>query len=224
MAFLARSSFVITNAEHLAELAEGPRTLCVTGAARGGTSAVALFLREIGVVMGDRIHPKTHEDERLLEVKTDPSAIAPIVAEYNARWPLWGFKLPIGSRMASVFLPLLRSPIMLVVVRNPIATIRGRLSRGMRRAEQQTTFMEMFGRIYADGTRLHDRIAGLSNPVAFIEYEKLLADPRTFATELVDALSLKVDAASLDRAVAAISGPGYKSVERSRAAMSEAAS
>jgi hypothetical protein len=169
MAFLARSSFVIINAENLSELGQGPRTLCVTGAARGGTSAVALFLREIGVVMGDRIHPKTHEDERLLEVKTDPAGIAMIVAEYNARWEFWGFKLPIGSRMASVFLPLLRSPIMIVVVRNPIATVRGRLSRGMRRAEQQSAFMEMFGRIYADGTRLHDRIAGVSNPVVFVE-------------------------------------------------------
>ncbi|MBC7986130.1 MAG: hypothetical protein H7X93_05590, partial [Sphingomonadaceae bacterium] len=123
MAYRATRHLTILNAERLVESLGPPHTICVTGHPRGGTSAVALLLRELGLFMGEEIDPRNHEDIPLQRARGDPAAFAAIARRYDAAHKAWGFKLPVGSRMGRALLPLLRNPVQIVVARNPVAVI-----------------------------------------------------------------------------------------------------
>ena len=70
-----------------------PKTVAVLGIARGGTSLVAGLLRELGIFMGDQIHPTKHEWAFFDDVE-NTNELQDKIEFYNQRHDIWGFKKP----------------------------------------------------------------------------------------------------------------------------------
>lgn len=211
MAYSATRYLTMLNAERLAETVAGPHTICVTGYPRGGTSALALMLRELGLFMGEQVQPRSHEDITLREARGDAEEVARIARRYDEAHQAWGFKAPIGGRMARDFVPMLRNPIEIVVMRNPIAIIRGRLARGGSVADdQQRMFLESLSALHGDAQRFARSAGKRDGPIIFVEYERLLAGGAEFARELAETLGLPTEGELFERAALAISEPGYR--------------
>lgn len=210
MVYLGKRHLTILNSERLPEIISGPHTICVTGNPRGGTSAVALFLRELGIFMGDEIDPLNQEDLRLQNTRTDAAEFKRIVQNYDERHDVWGFKLPLGSKMSQLFIPVLRNPILIIMTRNPVSVIRSRFARKRSVDDQQSAFLDTLEQLYRDGMRLHRFSREQADPMIFVEYEKLLSEPGIFAREFVDTIGWPIDNQRFERAIAGISTPGYR--------------
>lgn len=76
--------------------AAAQRTYIVIGLGRSGTSFVASVLEYLGVFMGDEATERTLEDLRLGKPmdNRDNGATSAVIADYNARHDVWGFKRP----------------------------------------------------------------------------------------------------------------------------------
>lgn len=72
------------------------RTYIVIGLGRSGTSFVASVLAYLDVFMGDAATTRTLEDARLgkpMDAR-DTSTAATVIADYNGRFDVWGYKRP----------------------------------------------------------------------------------------------------------------------------------
>jgi hypothetical protein len=107
----------------------GDETLVICGPARGGTSIVAYALLCTGYYLGEKLGKDNHEDQEIVNLIGDPTAMEGIIVERNRRFRRWGFKLPDAVHHVDWLARALRNPVFLVVFRNPVATTKSILKR-----------------------------------------------------------------------------------------------
>ena len=92
---------------------DSPRTIVVNGVARSGTSLVAGALHHLGLFLGDHSIDPVYEDQclgRALD-EGEKKDLQRIVADYNSRHNVWGYKLPGKLSKIQNLNKLLRNPI-----------------------------------------------------------------------------------------------------------------
>lgn len=167
---------------------ENRRPVIVIGPARGGTSMVAGALAKLGVFMGDLSRPPVYEDVRLSKAieANDLAAARLIVADYDSRYPIWGWKRPSSIDYLPLVDDLFDRPIYIFVfkdifsiaMRNSISMLRD-IFLGMEDANRK------FGQAISF---LRQR-----NPRAMlVSYDKALLRPDLFVNALIDFCGLDV--------------------------------
>jgi len=97
------------------------RTYIVVGLGRSGTSFIASVLSWLGVFLGDDVTDFTLEDARLgnsiedahsenFTNKRDVENLKAVIADYNSRYPVWGYKRPSMLLAAAKTETLFRNP------------------------------------------------------------------------------------------------------------------
>jgi len=177
---LVNKGFVLANL--CASAGDGAgRTFIVTGLNRSGTSLVASMLRRVGIFMGDEINDIVHEDEAFARVieRRDRDGLRQLVADRNASYGTWGFKLPMLCRLLDdADVALFQNPHVIVTFRDPLAiSVRASLSefqaplRALSDAADDTMALVGF-------------VTRLACPTLLISYEKALV----FPADMVDAV------------------------------------
>jgi hypothetical protein len=179
------------------EVPKGPKTIVVLGVARGSTSIVAGVLAELGVFMGSRAYPPVFEDVQLAKAleSGDHAEARRIVADYDERQSLWGFKRPGILRQLSSLHPLLRAPVYLCIFRDVLA-VASRNTLSMR-AELWPSLRQPL----LHYSMLLDFLEREAPPALLVSAEKALLHREAFVRRVVDYLGLQVKPARLERAI-----------------------
>jgi hypothetical protein len=188
----------------------GPeRTVLVFGVGRGGTSAMAGMLRELGVVMGESLHPLKHEWSPLVyDNALDTEKSFANIARMDRKYVTWGWKSPKDIFSVDDFVYALRNPRFIVVFRNMLDIL---LSAADHEAMDIAALASDVGVVHA---RLGRFIAETPYPVALVNYERVIADGVAASRTIDGWLGLKSTPAMIDRAgrFVASNGETYRAV------------
>lgn len=189
-----------------------PRTYIVMGVSRGGTTMVAGVANRLGLDLGAG-YGHTFEDPRfnLNEIaqqvpgrETRLDVIRASVAERNGEAAVWGWKFPNAYRYLEDVIPVVRRPHLVVVCRDTAAVV----GRGRRAGEEVRSALVRTARMNLRNMRL---LETLDLPGLVVSYERALARPLDFTTELADYLGL--DHPTDTRWYESYISPGYKTLE-----------
>lgn len=196
---------VITNPALLRERL-GKETLLVTGSERGATSLVAYALLRLGYPMRADATPN-HELNELVGSVGKPDEIIKIFARENRKQERWGFKLPSALQCLDWYVDNMRTPVVLVICRNPLAIYRSidrhdkdweagqlGLRRGLRHA---LTYLNAA-----------QQAVDCDAPVVFLDIDLAQRKPEVFIREIATLFGLPFN----EDVVREISEPGYKPI------------
>lgn len=177
------------------------RTVMVFGVGRGGTSAVAGMLRELGVSMGDSLHPLKHEWSPLVYhhdiLDIDASALN--IFAMNSKYIYWGWKSPRDIFSLDKYMHLVRNPRVIVVFRNMLDVL---LSASRHEAMDLPPLANGIGQVFQCIGRL---VNTTTVPTALISYERLRSHSRQVVCEINDWLGLNSDSARMETAAEFVS-------------------
>ena len=193
----------------------GRETLVVSGAARGMTSAVAHALFEMDMYLGDRLQTLNFEDVDMREaiparstIRGDlagRSAFRKLVAQRNAEHGRWGFKIPHAVEYLPELSRVLRDPVMLLCIRNPVGTAKSTLQRSQADAGMLENVMYSS---LAWVPALQFLLAQRDVPAVICDMDIVRRRPTAFVRDLKEVFRLEGDE---DAIAAALSSRGYKS-------------
>lgn len=178
------------------------RTVMVFGVGRGGTSAVAGMLRELGLSMGDTLHPLKHEwsplayDGDTIDIDTSATTIAAM----NGKHLNWGWKSPRDIFSLDKYLHLLRNPRVIIVFRNMLDNL---LSAAQHEAMDLPPLADGIGQVFR---QLSLVLGTVTVPTALMSYETLTSDSRQVVRDISGWLGLDCPHASLEAAARFVSG------------------
>jgi hypothetical protein len=177
----------------------GPRTFCVLGLPRGGTSMIALLLHRMGVFMGADLDPLTNEDRvftahrgrrdlftvdaRRAEKEVYLEAIGAMIGDRNHAHQVWGWKDPISSFYISEIAPQLRNPHYLFVTRDPGLVGQREMLIEASSYPASHVYAHIHGAA-ASMMSICGFLAGQDAPQLLIVYERAIRDPAAFVGEV----------------------------------------
>lgn len=169
-----------------------PATVVVAGLGRSGTSMLAAVLQAAGICMGELTATGTHEDQQLAALLQQRRRrdLRQLIAQRDAAYELWGFKLPSRQILEHSLFRMLRRPYLVVIFRDILA-IAGR--RQISRGEQLMTQLTQSLREYH---RLLSFLQDIDLPCLLISYEKALLSPDVLIDQLDHFLGLNLDSSS----------------------------
>lgn len=184
------------------------KTILVLGVGRGGTSAVAGCLRELGVVFPNA-HSLKHEWSPL--IKTDGSVdreqTRTIFERINLQHNVWGWKSPADAFHVEDFISLVREPRIVVVYRNPLDILNSTAKH------DGTPFEAQIQNVAEVQLQLANIVTYANAPIAALSYEQLTESPQRLVEELRHWLGLTPTKAQIDAAVDFVrTGRGYRNV------------
>jgi len=142
----------------------------------------------------------------------DARGLTKFIAERNRRFRRWGFKLPHASEYCEDLLPILRNPIFVFCIRNPVATCRSLNRREQhmknplsRLREIQVPLLSML------------RVARRGEPFIAVNMDEAKRRPGRFANEISETLALEASTEIRKEITVALGQPGYKRAARSDA-------
>ncbi len=197
----------------------GTETLVICGAPRGMTSVVSFALYELGYYLGDDLILKNYEDKEVLAAIPHRRLLAPgqlsgreqllkLVEKRNKDHTRWGFKPPLALGHAAELDRMLRNPVFVVCVRNPLA-----VATSVHRRED--CFSSEIDRPLEIGftavRELEDMLQLVSAPVVMVNMDAASQSPGVFLDELTTALGLSGDLKAIEQALAT---PGYKPLRK----------
>jgi hypothetical protein len=151
-------------------LLTGPRTIICTGMGRSGTSAVMSLVEFLGVWVGARHDSPNRENKELRgAIGAGTDAAAAMIASYNKRFPIWGFKAPNMRRGLAETLRMFRNPLIIVPHRDPI----GKLGRQMVAEQRQMTLQDIH-RLIISHRRLIEELKQVEAPQLHIAFPLLV--------------------------------------------------
>lgn len=173
-----------------AELPE--KTVLVLGIGRGGTSMVAGVLSKLGIFMGEELRSR-YQDQVLLDCmdRNDKARAREVIAERNARYPLWGIKKLRLWRWDRLF----RQPVYVVVFRDLFAVANRRTT-----IYSSTLLGEML-KVLSLNLMLLLFLKLTRRPALLASYEKTLLYPEGFVRGLTVFLGLPDDPEHFSEAV-----------------------
>jgi hypothetical protein len=152
-------------------------TVIVVGVPRSGTTMVAKALANLGVYLGADIDQSISEDMRLARaLESAPATLPGIIDAYNAAHDVWAFKRPTAYQ--TIDTSLFRNPRLVISFRDPVAIAR--------REELSMTFdfREQLIRATRWSADLAEFALRQSVPVMLVSYEKAMAGPKRFVSDL----------------------------------------
>ena len=178
------------------------RTVMVFGVGRGGTSAVSGMLRELGLSMGDGLHPLKHEWSPLAydgdAIDIDSSAMT--IAAMNAKHLHWGWKSPRDIFSLDKYLHLLRNPRVVIVFRNMLDNL---VSAARHDAMDLPPLADGIGQVFL---KLSIVLGTVTVPTALISYETLTSDSPQVVRDISAWLGLECPDTGLAAAARFVSG------------------
>lgn len=138
---------------------------------------IAKTLGKLGVFLGAELDHSISEDTRLAHaLENAPASMAEIIEAYNAAHDVWAFKRPTAYQ--TIDSTLFRNPRFVISFRDPVAIAR--------REELSMTFdfREQLGRATRWSADLAEFALRQSAPVMLVSYEKALAKPKQFVSDL----------------------------------------
>jgi hypothetical protein len=167
-----------------------PRTLVVLGAPRGGTSAIAGILRELGIFLGDNASAPVFEDLELASrlEREGVEEASRIIEDYNTRHDVWGFKRPGLAFTINQHHKLFRNPIYLVVFRDLFAAA----NRNLISSHIKNPLTEKMLRIQASYMHILEFLRDQQPGMLACSYEKLLQNPTAYVDFLIEQAGLSV--------------------------------
>ncbi|QYK41327.1 MAG: hypothetical protein KF887_18475 [Paracoccaceae bacterium] len=188
-------------------------TFLVVGAAQGMTSFLAYALIRAGVHLGDRFREVNHEDAEFAALFFNPrrgrtpaetAALHDLIARRNAMHPRWGFKFPRAIALVPDLAPLLRDPVVVVALRNPLAVMQSIRSRNL---DTGRDGLWLLRKGLAAHLALSDVADRTDAPFVLCDMDAARAAPLPFLTDLFAMLGIEADAATI---AAEIAEPGYR--------------
>lgn len=180
------------------------KTFVCFGAVRGGTSAVAGAMRQLGVFMGDDV-PHNHEDQEFI-ARGNPHRLKMISAR-NGTHDVWGWKDPNAAMYLNALVQQLRSPHYVIVFRDAVATAQGHArwhSREAKFAISDIIVSQHRNILFA---------LYCNAPCLLVSYERLITKPLEFADELAAFLGVPAPAGEArDKLVEFLAPGAYKQV------------
>jgi hypothetical protein len=189
----------------------GNETLVVCGSARGMTSLVAYTLYSLDYFIGERIGSINYEDrdikkampnvrgEHNIKALMHHDPFLQLVASRNYEHARWGFKLPYATFYIDQLRTLLRNPVFVICVRNPVAVAR---SSFQKHPDKNFTFETLFGKgirpIRAIEKLMHSEMNGL----IILDMDEVRAKPDRFLAEFTKLLQIEADTRSIESAIA----------------------
>jgi hypothetical protein len=198
---LGNRGFAVLGQQVTADTEEG-HTLVVLGASRGGTSATAGILGQLGVFMGRSGKAPMYEDMFLNKVvkEQQDEEFCDRINEYNHQHSVWGYKGTVLNPNLSHYHNMFRNPRYLVVFRDILAiATRASVSAGHPVHPIMARQLNEYGRI-CEFLRKVDPSALL------LSYEKLCQYPAPIVDAIAQFSGIQVDGASLQRAQQFVSG------------------
>ena len=195
--------------------AEQGRTLIVLGAPRGGTSAIAGALAEMGIYMGRGAAAPVFESLALANAIEggQQDKVRELIADFNREHRVWGFKRPGFTHFVDEYHGFFRNPVYLVILRDPAATA----NRGMISGRLKANYLKKIRKILATYEGITNFVESNNAAALFISYEKLLLDPKTILEYINELLGLNLSADALERGERFVSPSPEQYLEVSRA-------
>ncbi|MFN3973030.1 MAG: hypothetical protein ACK4GO_16760 [Gemmobacter sp.] len=188
-------------------------TLVVCGAAQGMTSVLSYALVRAGIFLGDRLDRLNHEDTAFRRLLLGPGRQGPLadipplrglIDARDAAHVRWGFKLPRAILHLDELEPMLRAPVIVVGLRNPMAIMRSIRERGIEGHEDGLWLLRKGLAAHAALDAMAARVAA---PLILCDMDTARADPAAFLDALFAALDIAVDPAPI---AAEIALSGYR--------------
>lgn len=178
--------------------------MVVIGLARGGTSAVAGVLREIGLPMGSNLGAN-HEDPEFLS--KDINHILEVIARRNGTFRKWGWKMPHSSEYILRIADKIRNPHVIVPYRNILSVSISHMKHS------EAAFETAFGYANARQSHLSEVVSKLRCPTMLVNYEELLHDPQKHIRRIAQFVDTELTESSLATAADFINpAGGYRRV------------
>lgn len=156
------------------ELLDQPRTIICTGMGRSGTTAVMSLIEFLGVWVGAKDDSPNRENKELRKaIAAGPEAAEALIAKYNKRLPIWGFKAPSLRRGLADTLRMFRNPMIVVPHRDPV----GKLGRQMV-AEQKEVTLHDIHRLIISHRRLIEELKQVEAPQLHMSFPLVVGSPR----------------------------------------------
>ena len=158
----------------------GNGTVLVLGTPRGGTSVVAGICQMLGVPMGRDIDRSNIEDRRFRATLAAPdlaSATAEYFTERTVGGSLNGVKNPVMIDRLAEYYAVIPRPILVVVTRDVLATAQ----------REEVSGHELLGSLSSAVRRkyaIFEFVESVPDPLIFVSYERLVADPRAAVVAL----------------------------------------
>lgn len=178
------------------------RTFVCFGVARGGTSAVAGTMHQLGIFMGHDL-PNNYEDQEF--IGKPPRVLKETISARSAKHAIWGWKFPAAANYLEALMPELENPRLIIVYRDLIATMKAhrRLhSRGTELAIHEIMLQQQKNWFLSERWKV---------PTALISYEKIALYPGRFLEQIADFLGVdQPDEAKRDELIAFLQPGSYK--------------
>ncbi|SFD64594.1 hypothetical protein [Roseivivax sediminis] len=214
--FHLEQTMLVTNPGLLASVV-GTETLVVGGPARGMTTVVSYSLYELGCFIGANLQMHNLEDLDMMRALPSRTlfkrplhrrkAFRKLVEERNGSHTRWGFKLPRAAQYFHEMPDLLRNPVFVLCVRNPVAICRSVVKRD---ASVQGDINAAYRNAKLWVPAMDFLMESDTVPAIIIDMDEVRRDPRVFLEELTRTLQLSGD---LDAISQKLSAPGYKRAE-----------
>lgn len=165
-----------------------PRTIICTGMGRSGTSAVMSLVEFLGVWTGVRDDSPNRENKELRRaIGVGPEAAQDLIATYNERFPIWGFKAPNMRRGLADTLRLFRNPMLIVPHRDPV----GKLGRQMLAEQKEVTLQDIY-RLIISHRRLVEELKQVEAPQLHIAFPLLVGSQEEALGAISDFVGLPI--------------------------------
>ncbi|MER9725185.1 MULTISPECIES: hypothetical protein [unclassified Mesorhizobium] len=169
------------------------KTIVIIGVQRGGTSMVAGIARELGVNLGRNLG-NNHEDPEF--ITEDLQAIKKVVAHRDAKYNVWGWKMPHSSEYIVRLLPHLRNPFVIVVFRNLAAIAESQMK------QSDVNFRDAFSFSATRLAQVASATQEIDCPLMIVNYERAVLKPSNLLDELCAFLHLRPSEDERERALA----------------------
>lgn len=182
------------------------KTLIVLGPPRSGTSMLAGVLKILGVYMGESNRPN-HEDHRFNHKVSTVEEIREIVADYNSKYSVWGWKEPSTHNYLSEISDVLRNPVYIVSCRNPFDAALSKIKR-----TNEGDFEKLLTGVSNQYIKNIHALKDTGSEIHYVNHEMALAEPKVLAEHLAKVLGIEL---SQEKAVEieAFCAPGsYKKI------------
>ncbi len=157
-------------------------TIIVAGVARSGTSMIAEVMSKLGIFLGEKTDGIVYEDVRIAKAfeADDLKEIKAIIADYDGKGVVWGFKRPEIYTRLGRYLHLFRNPRIVSVFRDPVAIAK------RNEISMHADFLLNLERAIRRTEELFNFIQGIDHPAMIVSYEKALSQPAAFVDSFVE--------------------------------------
>lgn len=164
-----------------------PKTICVTGVGRSGTTGMIRALHATGLPKTGKRTSSTQDDHLIGHALPNRKDLLAAIEPINKRFDVWGWKYPLAWQQSQNF-DLFQNMVIVVMVRDTFAIA----NRAWTASRKTKTLSYWINQIHTWETELYDWALHISSlPIAFVSYEKFLLRPVSVMRAVTNFCDLK---------------------------------